>query len=40
MIVKMLKELRRRMDDCSEKTNKELENIKDQAELKDTLTEI
>lgn len=42
MIIKMLKELRKRMDEHSEKlevSNKELENIKNQTELKNTITE-
>ena len=44
MIIKMLKELRRRMDEQSEKIevfNKVLENIKkNQTEMKNTITEI
>ena len=41
MIIKMFKELRRRMDEHSEKFNKELETIKKtQTEVKNTLTEI
>ena len=41
MIIKMLKELRRRMDEHSEKFNRELENIKkNQTELKNIITEI
>ena len=44
MIIKMIKELRRRMDAQSEKLevfNKELENIKNnQTELKNTITEM
>ena len=42
MIIKMLKELRKRMDEHSEKlevSNKELENIKNQTELKNTINE-
>ena len=40
MIIKMLNELRIKMDENSEKFNKELENIKKQTELKITITEI
>ena len=41
MIIKMLNELRRRMDKHSENFNKELENIKkNQTELKNIITEI
>ena len=41
MIIKMLTELRRRMDELSKNFNKELENIrKNQTDLKDTITEI
>ena len=40
MIIKMLNELRIKMDENSEKFNKELENIKQQTELKITITEI
>ena len=43
MIVKMIKELRRRMLEQSGKLdvfNKELENIKNQTELKNTVTEM
>ena len=41
VIVKMLKEVRRRMDEHSEKFKKELEEIKkNQVELNNTITEI
>ena len=41
MIIKMLNELRRRMDEHSEKFNKQLENInKNQTELNNTINEI
>ena len=41
MIIEMLNELRGRMDEHSEKFNKELGNIKmNQTELKNTITEI
>ena len=41
MTVKILKELRRRMDEHSENFNKELENIKkNKTELKNTITEM
>ena len=41
MIIKMLTELRRRMDELSENFNEELENIRtNQTDLKDTVTEI
>ena len=40
MIIKMFNELGRRMDEHSEKFNKELENIKYQMELKNMITEI
>ena len=41
MIIKMLKELRGRMDEHTEKFHRELENIKkNQRELKNTITEI
>ena len=41
MIIKMLTELRRRMDELSKNFNKEFENIrKNQTDLKDTITEI
>ena len=41
MILKMIKELRRRMDEHSEKFNKELEDIENnQTDLKKTITEI
>ena len=39
-IIKMFNKLRRRMDEHSEKFNKELDNIKNQTELKSTRTEI
>ena len=41
MIIKMLNELRRRMDEHSEKFNKQLENInKNQTEQNNTINEI
>ena len=41
MIIKMLTELGRRMDEHSENFNKELENIKkNKSELKNTITEV
>ena len=43
MIVKMIKELERRMDEQSEKSevyNKELENIKNKIEVKNTIIEM
>ena len=41
MIIKMLHEFRRRMDEHSVKFNKELQNIqKNQSELKNIMTEI
>ena len=40
-IIKMLAELRRRMDELSENFNKEIENIKrNQSELRSTITEM
>ena len=41
MVITMLTELRRRMDELSVNFNKELENVrKNESELKDTITEI
>ena len=41
LIIKMLSELRRRMDECCKKFNKKLENIKKtQTELKNTIINI
>ena len=40
MIIKLLSELRRRMDEHSANFNKELKNIKNQTETKNTITEI
>ena len=39
-IIKMLNKLKRKTDEHSEKFNKELDNIKNQTELKSTRTEI
>ena len=40
MIIKMFNELGRGLDEHSEKFKKELENLRNQTDLKDTITEI
>ena len=41
IVIKMLTELRKRIEECSENFNKELENIKkNQSEMNNTITEM